>query len=291
MSKILTASPSEFTVSIDPRGADAKPVNIPALAASLSDEGQLVPVLAHKAEDGTFCIDGGRRRLAAAKLIVSGFEFGGKKYPANPDFKLAFIEVEGRDPAAAYVTAILENNRENLTDAQEAAAHAYGREAFGWDDKEIRRIFGYTNNNRVAALRTFGESDKAIKSLYGKYLSLDACVTLAKAKVSEKKKESLIAGVLEGKLATTRQIIDAIGAKKEEKATGEAEGGDEGEGDGEKDTPIRARNVAALEKLVAEEEFPEKAQVIFKATIEWLRGQSQTPRGIWNALAKAGISV
>lgn len=126
-------------------------------AISIFQHGQLQPVEVRREEDKSLVQSYGFTRRDAVELLRAGFNgidpaTGEEKFFHLPDCTL-WVKVVDMTADEAFIRGIKENNeRDDVTDLQEALAQSELRTTLGWTDAMIAREYGYTNQNRVAAL-------------------------------------------------------------------------------------------------------------------------------------------
>lgn len=198
---------------------------VTARAISIATEGQLQPAEARRDADKRLVLTLGFTRLDAVELLREGFEHDGVRYH-NPDAKL-WVKVVDCTPEEAFVRGIIENNdRNDVTDLQEAKAHEYLRTVLGKTDTEISKIYGYTNLNRTMALRKLVALDGKTQTLVheGK-LSLHAA--LLTKDLTEEQRAAIIDGATDSKGRVAGNIVKELlrhNAEADAEPTGDAEG-------------------------------------------------------------------
>lgn len=144
----------------------------------------------------------GYTRRDAVRLLREGFTaphpHSGETFLfRDPDrlFRASVVKVNAEQ---AFIRSIRENaGRDDTTDLQEALAHDKLRRDWAWTDTRIAGLYGYTNQNRVMALKNLLKLDKKTQMLvHGGKLSLSAA--LLTKDVTDEERESIIAGASDG---------------------------------------------------------------------------------------------
>lgn len=126
-------------------------------AVSIAVNGQLQPAEARRDEEKRLVLTLGFTRLDAIELLRKGFdaihpETGEPTHFHDPEARL-WVKVVDCTSDEAFIRGIKENlERKDTTDLQEALAQQELRTTLGWSETRIAREYGYTNQNRVAAL-------------------------------------------------------------------------------------------------------------------------------------------
>ena len=231
-------------------------------AISIWEHGQKTPVLAHRDEQGRVVVDDGSRRYRAVALIRQGFEYvdadGFPRDAKDPAFTLkVLVDTKVKSAEAAFVNSILGNQRDEVSDLQEAHAQRILRDSYGYSDAAIARLYGRTNTNRVAHLRKLLESPADVVEALasGRIKSVDAA--LAAAELPQKQRAEL--------LDSDTPVTAAKARKKHEQAA------DAGEAEKPKAKP---KNAAAWDTLVEESKDEVDSQTLARLRYvqKWLRG-------------------
>lgn len=200
---------------------------VQARALDIAVHGQITPVEAYRTEglDGLYhyTLISGFTRKAAVELIRAGFTAvhpitGVEQLFHNPDLKLR-VSVVDIKPDQAFIRGIIENvARKNTTDLQEAEAQDVLRQEYGWTDAAISRLYGYTNQNRVAKLRQLLKLDSKTQTLVheGK-LALHAALDTESLTPAER--EEIFAAAADGDKVrgeTVRSLVRDLYAAKAE---------------------------------------------------------------------------
>lgn len=174
-------------------------------AASIVAEGQIQPVSCRRDAEKRLVTTSGNTRHRAVKLILSGFEYDGVTYPPNPDARL-WVAVEDISEEEAFDRGVTENQeRHDATDLQEALAQDVYRRERNLNDTEIAKKYGYTNTNRVAALKKLLAAPEPVKAAnHAGKISLDAAVKVAA--LPEDKQTEFLAKIEAGEEVTTRAV-------------------------------------------------------------------------------------
>ncbi len=220
---------------------------VTARAVSIATEGQLQPAEARRDADKRLVLTLGFTRLDAVELLREGFEHDGVKYH-DPDAKL-WVKVVDCSPEEAFIRGIVENNdRNDVTDLQEAKAHEYLRTVLGKTDTEISKIYGYTNLNRTMALRKLVSLDGKTQQLVheGK-LSLHAA--LLTKDLTEEQRAAIIDGATDSKGRVAGNVVKELLRHNAEVET-DTEPTGEGEGDDAEPAAPKAKSLKRSTKDV-----------------------------------------
>lgn len=209
-------------------------------AISIFTNGQLQPAEARRNDEKKLVLTLGFTRLDAVILLREGFEHNGVRYH-KPDLKL-WIKVVDCSPEEAFIRGIIENNeRKDISDLQEAKAHAILRDVYKKNDTQIAKIYGYTNLNRTMALRKLLSLDNKIQQLvHANKLALSAALLTLDVPVEER--ETLLDGATDIKGNVRGEVLKRLIRDAAEKTTETEEqtsenGGGEGDGEGEGEAP------------------------------------------------------
>lgn len=207
-------------------------VTVRERAISIFTNGQLQPAEARRNDEKKLVLTLGFTRLDAVELLREGFEHNGVKYH-KPDLKL-WVKVVDCSPEEAFIRGIIENNeRKDVSDLQEAKAHAILRDVYKKTDTEISKIYGYTNLNRTMALRKLLSLDNKVQQLvHANKLALSAA--LLTLDVPAEEREALLDGATDVKgnvrgEVLKRLIRDAAERKAEAAEPTKPLGGEGGE--------------------------------------------------------------
>lgn len=142
------------------------------LAASIATVGQEQPIAAYRDGQKRIVIKDGHRRLRAVKLLRTGFTYtdptdGQTRTFHDPAARVwVAVDTGKQTEESIFVDGLTANvQRENLTDLQEALAQATLRDEFHWPDTRIAAFFGYSNQNRVMALKKLANAPEYIQTL------------------------------------------------------------------------------------------------------------------------------
>lgn len=204
-------------------------------AISIFTNGQLQPAEARRNDEKKLVLTLGFTRLDAVELLREGFEHNGVKYH-KPDLKL-WVKVVDCSPEEAFIRGIIENNeRKDVSDLQEAKAHAILRDMYKKTDTEISKIYGYTNLNRTMALRKLLTLDNKVQQLvHANKLALSAA--LLTLDVPAEEREALLDGATDVKGNVRGEVLKRLIRDAAERKAEAAEptgplGGEGGDGDG-----------------------------------------------------------
>lgn len=148
-------NPFEITVKEELRGRHTPPTeqDIIEMAESLLDHGQQQPVQCRKFEGNKLLLNLGFTRMAAARLIVSGFTDSTGTERKDEAFRLKVVLSDGNDKDA-FVHNIVENAHRNATSPIDDAYNQNRlRDQYGMSDVEIGRLYRYTDGAKVGRFR------------------------------------------------------------------------------------------------------------------------------------------
>ena len=193
------------------------------LAVDLFLNGQLQPVECRRDKDNTLIQNFGFTRKAAVELLRAGFDATDPRTGSvtrfhDPDARL-WVKVVDCGPDEAFLRGVKENlERKDTTDLQEALQHQEIRTTMGWTDARIAREYGYTNQNRVAALsKLLTLSEKTKTAVHAGKLALYTALDTLKIDDPEEREAVLDGAVTEkGRVdgALVRKMIrDNLAAK------------------------------------------------------------------------------
>jgi hypothetical protein len=152
-------------------------------AISILEQGQLQPIPVRRDADNRLVTIAGNTRHRAVKLLRAGFTVGegdAAKTYHDPEATI-WVAVQKMTAEEAFDAGVAENQeRHNTTDLQEALAQNYYRTVRGLNDTQIAGKYGYTNTNRVAALKKLLAAPDAVKTaVHEKRFTLEAAVKAA----------------------------------------------------------------------------------------------------------------
>lgn len=238
-------------------------------AADILANGQLQPCEVRRAPDKSLILTFGFTRLDAVELLNE----------QGHDTKL-WVKVVDATEDEAFDRGVSENRQRNdTTDLQEARAQDHYRVKRGLNDTQIAEKYGYTNQNRVMALKKLLTLSPSIQDLvhHGK-MSLSAAIDTLK--LPEEKREAAVAAATDpetGKVAGPA-VRKAARAEKEETAA---------EGPTEKPKPPTKRTIKDFNEFAAEligtNETPENVKNLFKTLSAWFADE-RSDRQLWNAI-------
>lgn len=240
------------------------------LAVSIITYGQKQPAPVRRDDEKKLVTVAGNTRHRAVQLILDGFEFDGVVYPPNPDARL-WVVVEDLTDDEAFDAGVIENqDRTQTTDLQEAHAHDYYRTERGFNDTEIAKHYGYTNTNRVAALKNLLAAPEPVKQAnHAGKLALDTALKIAK--LPEEKQAEAIKKIEAGEKVTSGAIRKE--ANKEE--------------DGVQKSKFEKRNVSDFKDFVAgaADNTDKTHEELLGRLVEWFAGKIGD-KALWNTLDK-----
>lgn len=167
---VLQVNPHDTVVG---RNCRLEPAQVTERAVSMCKHGQRTPCDAHRdPETKKVVIDDGASRRAAAILIREGFQAvdpddGQTRTFHDPNFQLR-VTVDTRKVSTEeqFVRSYIGNmQRAALNDVEEADAQQVLREEYRWTDSRIAVESGYTNQNRVMALKKIVTAPEYVREL------------------------------------------------------------------------------------------------------------------------------
>lgn len=201
--------PSDILPGINARNVDGKSedpdyaAKVQKRAISIAIEGQLQPAGVRRDEQNRLVQTFGFTRRDAVELLRKGFVAtdprDGEAHTFHDPNALLWVKVEDCSEDDAFLRSIKENiERDDVTDYQEAKQHAALRERLSWTDAAIARFYGYTNQNRVAALsKLLDLPEKRQQQVHEGKLALYTAIETLKIK-DEAERERILDGALVG---------------------------------------------------------------------------------------------
>ncbi len=245
-------------------------------AVSIINDTQLQPVPVRRDADLKLVTVAGNTRHRAVQLIHDGFEYDGVAYPPNPEATL-WVAIQKMTDDEAFDAGVIENSQRNdATVLQEALAQDVYRQERKLNDTEIAKRFGYSNTNRVAALKKLLACDEGIKqAAHAGKLSLDAALKLQSQ--PEDKRAEALAKIEAGEKVTAASV------KKQ--ANEDAEGDDEGDEATEK--KFEKRSIKNFKDFVADakDNADQTHAELLEKLGDWFAGKVGD-RALWNTLNK-----
>lgn len=174
--------PFDIEVKDELRGRVKPPTaeKIIELALSLQMHGQQMPVVCRKLSGGKLQLVSGFTRVAAARLLRSGFEHPDTKEEVKDEnFLIRFSLTDGNDKEA-FIKNVVENAHRHATSViDDAHNQRRMRENYGYTDSEITRLFNYGDPNKVGRLRRLlALPDRAQDMIHEGYLSFQAALDI-----------------------------------------------------------------------------------------------------------------
>lgn len=194
--------------------------DVSELAKDIEENGQLVPVVCWKNEEGWPVLAAGHRRYRAVVKI-------NEKRKRNEKVSLQFLAIDAKDEASAFDFTVRENFQRVSNSPMDLAhnAHVY-RTRFGLSEEQIARKYypGMKTEGEVAKavreiknwLQLLELSDEAQEELRKGFMTTSAALQLASIPSRKKQNEVIEKAKAEGK--TKIKVADAKAAK--ESATG-----------------------------------------------------------------------
>ncbi len=147
--------PFQIIVKEELRGRHTPPAEdaIIDMAVSMMDNGQQQPVQCRRLPDKRLQLSLGFTRTAAARLIRTGFTDPDGKGRKDEEFMLQ-VKITDANDQQAFVNNVVENAHRNQTSPIDDAHNQHRlREAYGYTDAQITRLYHYRDENKVGRLR------------------------------------------------------------------------------------------------------------------------------------------
>lgn len=149
-------NPFDITVSEELRGRSKPPTEeqIIARAESMLEHSQLQPCQVRRIDSaGNLSLILGFTRMAAARIIRTGFVGTDGEFKQDPEFNLTVKVVDCNDQKS-FLRNIVENAQRNPTSPIDDAVNQQKlRDRYQLSDTDIMKLYGERNTNRIGKLR------------------------------------------------------------------------------------------------------------------------------------------
>ena len=284
---VYRVDPNDIVVHEELRGRKFPPTpeQIMKRAISLFVHGQIQPISGRRNADNKIESVAGFTRVNAGRLLRDGFEYEGTRYH-DPEF-LIDVSLQKVDDLQALLLNIEENNERNqVSDIDDAFNQQRLRAAYGWTDKAIAEAYKYNNTNRVSRLKKLLQlTEEEQQLVHVGALSMAAGLELLNMTPEDRAAavEQAKQGVKLSASALQDQIRDTVFADDPDASgDGESDGGGE-----DTETKVKPRSIKHLRSFfeaLKESEQPADKRLA-KDVLGWLSGKG-TDQKLVNALVR-----